>query len=151
MRLRGVAPGILKWSSAVTCVLIVTAWATSIRPFSYGSNARLNIGSFRCDIVRGVIVMDWPPNTGEPPYWPTSPFDFHYHWVWHQHGLMWPQVHSAGGYGAHVIAPLWCVLAPIAWFTAFAWRRHFRQRTSLGHCPRCRYNLTGNITSVCPD
>jgi len=49
----------------------------------------------------------------------------------------------------HLYVPLWPVLAvlfavlpPVWWLTRLA---------PPGHCPVCRYNLTGNVSGVCPE
>jgi predicted amidophosphoribosyltransferase len=34
--------------------------------------------------------------------------------------------------------------------TAFLWWRG-RRPTAVGHCRKCGYNLTGNISGVCPE
>ena len=46
--------------------------------------------------------------------------------------------------------PLWIPLVALAVPTALVWRRWFR-RARPGHCPRCGYNLTGNVSGVCPE
>jgi hypothetical protein len=56
--------------------------------------------------------------------------------------------------------PAWLVRVPL-WFPAAlagvlpaarAWRRvRRRRRRGPGHCARCGYNLTGNVSGVCPE
>jgi hypothetical protein len=46
--------------------------------------------------------------------------------------------------------PLWMPLAALAVPTALVWRRYFR-RARPGHCRQCGYNLTGNVSGVCPE
>jgi len=62
--------------------------------------------------------------------------------------------------GAHVVAvqvPLrWIVWAtsvlPVLWISIFlrAWRKN-RRRARAGRCARCRYDLTGNVSGICPE
>lgn len=54
-----------------------------------------------------------------------------------------------------VIVPFWlaasvsCLLPLRA--IAVWWRRHRRGRPQAGACRRCRYDLTGNLSGVCPE
>ena len=45
--------------------------------------------------------------------------------------------------------PLWLPLLVVAPATLLLWR--LDRRVAPGHCRRCRYNLTGNTTGVCPE
>ncbi len=57
--------------------------------------------------------------------------------------------HSAGGLRV-VIFPLWMPLLVLAVPTAVLWWRD-RRRIQPGHCPKCGYNLTGNLSGRCPE
>jgi len=46
--------------------------------------------------------------------------------------------------------PLWIPTVVLAIATAFLWRLD-RRRTPPGHCQKCGYNLTGNVSGVCPE
>jgi hypothetical protein len=48
-----------------------------------------------------------------------------------------------------VIIPLWLPLAVFTVFTAAVWRR--ARRIPPGHCQVCGYNLTGNVSGICPE
>ena len=45
--------------------------------------------------------------------------------------------------------PLWILLLIFALPTAYLWYRD--RRPPPGHCRRCGYNLTGNVSGVCPE
>jgi hypothetical protein len=45
--------------------------------------------------------------------------------------------------------PLWLPLALVGTPTAWLWLRD--RRSKPGHCQRCGYDLTGNISHVCPE
>lgn len=45
--------------------------------------------------------------------------------------------------------PLWLILTVILIPTLFMWNRD--RRPPPGHCRYCRYNLTGNVSGVCPE
>ncbi len=49
-----------------------------------------------------------------------------------------------------VVMPLWICLVIAAAPTAFLWWRD-RRRIPPGHCQKCGYNLTGNVSGVCPE
>ncbi len=51
--------------------------------------------------------------------------------------------------GWFLILPLWPLVVAIAIPTAWFWRRD--RRHPPGHCKRCGYDLTGNVTGVCSE
>ncbi len=61
----------------------------------------------------------------------------------------WPEA-SWGSGGGRVIVPSWLLLPPALVATAFLWWRD-RRRIPPGHCRRCGYDLTGNVSGVCPE
>ena len=48
-----------------------------------------------------------------------------------------------------ILLPLWIPFLLITIPIAFLWWRD--RRIPLGHCQRCRYDLTGNTSGVCPE
>ena len=63
----------------------------------------------------------------------------------------WPTIDTSPPAKFSVVTiPLWIPLVVVAIPTGFLWRRE-RRRTPPGHCPHCRYNLTGNVSGVCPE
>lgn len=50
--------------------------------------------------------------------------------------------------GGYFILPLWCLLAAVALPLALTGRRY---RRIPGLCHRCRYDLRGNVSGVCPE
>lgn len=51
--------------------------------------------------------------------------------------------------GSCFITPLWLPLAMIGVPTILAWRRD--RPFPPGHCQKCGYDLTGNLSGVCPE
>ena len=47
------------------------------------------------------------------------------------------------------IFPLWLLIIPVVAVTIAIWR--FDRRPPKGHCQTCGYNLTGNVSGVCPE
>ena len=39
----------------------------------------------------------------------------------------------------------------LAIWTIWAWTRKSRAERAPGHCPRCGFDLTGNVSGVCPE
>jgi hypothetical protein len=65
-------------------------------------------------------------------------------------GLKWPLVHTST-FGTHcVVVPLWIPILLSG--TALGWcGRRLWQRPANGHCHACGYDLTGNVSGVCPE
>ena len=63
-------------------------------------------------------------------------------WTW------WPRC-KTGSTALTLRAPLWIPLAIVMLPTAFLWYRD--RRPPPGHCQHCGYDLTGNISGVCPE
>jgi hypothetical protein len=59
----------------------------------------------------------------------------------------WPQVILLPDW--EIVLPLWMPFLLAVVTTAFLWRLDAR-RSQLGHC-RCGYNLTGNVSGICPE
>src|SRR4029077_8067454 len=58
------------------------------------------------------------------------------------------------GFGMHtdsLTIPLWLPFLVIATPTALLWYRDRRRRIPAGHCQKCAYDLTGNVSGVCPE
>jgi len=54
------------------------------------------------------------------------------------------------GTGGLVVVPLWMSLGLVGVPTVVLWWRD-RRRIPPGHCRKCGYNLTGNVSGVCPE
>ena len=64
--------------------------------------------------------------------------------------LVAPSINDVSTYETTAIVPLWVGFAIVAIPTAFLWWRD-RGRIRPGHCQRCGYDLTGNVSGVCPE
>ena len=74
----------------------------------------------------------------------------------HRAGGFWWETGLAPGRGQRYVAlvvPCWSLaaasLAPVAWAVRVHLRR--RRRARSGQCRACGYNLTGNVSGVCPE
>lgn len=61
----------------------------------------------------------------------------------------WPKVRfNSPLKGVSVWIPLWCMILPLLLVSILTWRG--KQKTQ-PCCPKCEYDLTGNISGVCPE
>jgi len=89
----------------------------------------------------GEYVLRFPVNYTGPiwrnPYTSTPNWNHHAAWANNSTTLA-------------VSVPLWWVAAPLLLLTAILWWLD-RRRVPPGHCRKCGYDLTGNVTGVCPE
>jgi len=64
-------------------------------------------------------------------------------------GMSWWPGGGKTPVGWLVRIPLWMLLVPHAGIAALLFWKD--RRLPPGHCPHCRYNLTGNVSGVCPE
>ena len=120
---------IAKWTGLTLCVMLGVGWLVSLR--------------FRMTIEKGGVLFGIGDGClaaamdaeGAPTIWmiPSQRID----WL--------PIVES----GSFVLVPMWIPFLAIALPTAYLfWRDH---RHPPGHCKKCGYDLTGNVSGVCPE
>jgi hypothetical protein len=140
------------WTGAALSTLIAAAWVASRWHYILWTWTDANGGLFSSSIQSGQIgctriagpmqlegyVEPWPgglhhsvPSSAGPgPHWSHIPrCNFGRDW--------------------RLILPLWLPFLLIAAPTAWLWHR--TRRVPPGHCPKCRYDLTGIATSTCPE
>jgi hypothetical protein len=90
-------------------------------------------------------------SVGGPPGWTPGwevrkiPLNLQ-HWL----PLYYNQFKVSTGQWLAICLPLWIPFLIFAIPTALLWWRD-RRRIPLGHCQHCGYNLTGNVSGVCPE
>ena len=130
---------IAKWTGVVVCGLIAVTWIlTLFWGVGYVGDTK-TIG-----VVKGWAgLLVQPPNPGVHVGWVGHPgSDADVRW--------WPSLWSSRPTSQWQLAiPLWIPLLAIAIPTAWLWRRDRRHPPA--HCPRCGYDLTGNVTGVCSE
>jgi hypothetical protein len=130
---------VLKWISAVACAAVAAAWASSVWL------------PVHCDVGRCGFALGWgcvrfsvlgsaTPST-QWAWKRLYPQEDRIHW--------WPSM-SLHSLVSAVLIPLWMLSAAMFVSTAVFWRLD-RQHIPLGHCRRCGYNLTGNVSGRCPE
>ncbi len=144
---------ILKWVGLAGCVLILASWL-----LSYVMAIRYMRPDWHISLSKGHVVFKeynwWRPNRRLFPLgWQTdSPFDaslrpdprytadFYNLWiVRHYKSTSWNTT----------AVSLWLPLLFVAIPAAVLWHRD--RRPPPGHCKSCGYDLTGNVSGVCPE
>jgi outer membrane protein assembly factor BamD (BamD/ComL family) len=93
-----------------------------------------------------------PPLSPGPGYHALRPFTpsntFAPRWQWA--GFSWTSTSVSIYTVTDLRIPDWAILTPAALVLAWIVRRRLRA-VPPGHCPHCRYDLTGNVSGVCPE
>ena len=145
---------ILKWTATLGCLLLATilvasGWQWAYCPGPAGEHW------LHCVVSRGLLgfavydgrAIKLPPRTGfqllDPSAYLERPKVPRFAW--------WSEQLSQSGPGYWFISiPLWLPLVALLLLTLWLWHRG-RRRPRPGHCRRCDYDLTGNVSGVCPE
>jgi hypothetical protein len=141
----------IKYSGLLLCAIWLASFWVAV---GYG-NARKRI-EFR--FGAGAVMLSWDSVSNEFPR--NSEAVNHYvnylegATIWtgdsgHDiEALLWPSSHRFGSI-LFVTVPLWPAIGPIVLYSGVLWWRD--RRPPKGHCQNCRYNLTGNVSGICPE
>lgn len=126
---------IFKWVGLVACVLIAMPFVLSFHwgiMFSWGNYSAACESAHVIAGYSKVVDRAW-----EVQFYAGVP------------GPFWGPFSATAAGGRWVILSLWFPLALIGLPTIVAWRRDRGYPT--GHCSKCGYDLTGNVSGVCPE
>ena len=133
----------LKWAGAVALALILATWAASLSSWALLHTGRwdLHVGA------GGVIIRDRYFNTGSFN-WEVSK---NWNATWRERsGFYLPGVGRTAPFDAwDIYLPCWWLALMIGIPTAYLWWRD--RRPPRGHCAECGYDLTRNVSGVCPE
>ncbi len=139
---------IAKWAGLVTVITFGAVWALSLR-----FNATWNCGRGYLGVTTGGIHAKWPAEAAIIRWQPSGVIvDARVDAMW------WPSiVKSRVSIRRRLVTVLWTAKLPI-WMlfvvaavpTAFLWWRD-RRGVPPGACRSCGYDLTGNVSGVCPE
>jgi hypothetical protein len=142
---------IAKWIGTVLCAIILGAWLISVPTIA---DARLWIQRLdyrsECSLALGAVlwVSISQPLLDEPILdagWDMARIDGknreHY-------GLVSPRLNLIPSF--EVCIPLWLPFIIFGFPTVFFWYRD-RRRFPAGYCQKCGYDLTGNVSGICPE
>jgi hypothetical protein len=143
-----------KWLGTLGCVLIVAALASSVwYGLEFSWNPKRPAQGIRAVYVESGEVgftqamAPWWHN-GRAQGWRLSPRQslrkLLYHSVWV------PSIERLDPFGLMVRLPLWLPLCALLVPTLLLWRRD-RRRPRPGFCRQCDYDLTGNVSGICPE
>lgn len=124
----------LKWIGIATCLLLILLWVGSLFWV-----LRVPGGTWTVRLCYGSFDFFTPPTN--PPGWRLSRFNA-------SPPMLLPNWGSLRG-GWFVVIPLWIPWVLVAIPTAWLWWRV--RGFPLGHCPKCGYDLRGNVSGVCPE
>jgi len=146
---------VLKWIGTLLCALVCAAFAVSLR-YTFVFELRRDLGVAQ---RAGIIMFRWPhpnmPRGGSPRLdvitLRTPPLVF---WMPRyrapkDHGPL-PMVSSMSRYtGGSLSIPHWLILLVLAIPTVMFWQAD-RPKPE-GRCAGCGYDLTGNVSGICPE
>lgn len=154
---------VVKWSSGAISVLILATWVVSLLwCFSWNSRRQIFIlgGILRIEL-HALSQAEFDQRTSNWPKNIPMPRTLQIHKVTsamsstHKFGFRLPLTHTrywnnGRFYSWAVQIPLWIPLLLTILPTAWIWYSD-RRRVQPGHCPRCRYDLTGNTSGICSE
>ena len=133
-----------KWVGLVGCLVIVTIGVVSTL-WGIGHRFRNGQRHITFGVEHGVVfVHDWHqhPMGSDRRVYRLPSLGLNWHW-------MPKYVRQPRQTNPMMIIPLWIPFLALAIPTAFLWRRD--RRPPPNHCQSCGYNLTGNVSGVCPE
>jgi hypothetical protein len=154
---------ILKWAGLVVSLLILVVWAVSLRwhlqyrraigvakPFTLMRDAQNGmISSHSGELVRcrEATLSRGRIKCGT---WVSRPWELGWQVRVPPASPWWRPLYQRSAGGTLVLIPLWVLFLIAAIPTGLLWWCD-RRRIPPGHCQNCGYNLTCNVSGVCPE
>jgi len=137
-----------RWLGVTACILIAALWVVS-GWWNFGWQTTIN--GWITPVLRlscGQIWIDWPqPNAiiaGHEGFFVSPPYQaFAMNW------RLWP-TYADSGWTRSITIPL---VLPLLAILLVSWRLGVieERRGCSGRCMQCGYDLTGNVTGLCPE
>jgi len=124
---------VLKWVGVGICVGVCAMWITGNFRLTFLTNGYWGYAVTADDFVC------WHRNAPFPLYAPFTRTTARF--------PRWPEF-DRFGHSSIVFVPYWVLLIPTALATLWLWRWDRRPKSG---CVNCGYNLTGNVSGVCPE
>ena len=154
MARRSTTRRVLKWGGKIVCALLVGMFALSAwYDVMFRSKSYTFVDLFEGELMYKYVSAGPPIRVASG--WLVTRIDAT-NWRERLGNLYWlPRVTQGslpepGSVWTSVWVPLWMPLIVIVLPTALLWWRD-RRRIPPGHCQTCGYNLTGNVSGVCPE
>jgi hypothetical protein len=152
-----IAARALVWSIYALTLLVLVMW-----PLSYRFTPQAKVGPLSALVHRGGAVVLLAIGPGDVWLERTEGGFFvrhtfaqrEYITVFPQYTEWWPQYFSHNGTLTHrsvLQFPMGVVGLPLLLLSGLIGWRQWKHRPKAGHCPACRYNLTGNTSGRCPE
>ena len=138
----------MKWVGLVACVVLLICWRAE-----HGRSVVLHVpgkhglaignGAIHLSIARSRVgtIVKWADSWGVTVFGNPQPSSY---WPYRR-----PEIWYTLGGSKVFTLPLWIPLAIVAIPTAILWYRD--RRPPPGRCQECGYDLTGNLSGVCPE
>ena len=125
--------------------------ATFLLPIRYGDPGR----NYEVGVVWGCFVIGWGsiPETSQWISWGSYPNGFRcdnrLKDLSHIGQIPVLPIHKAWRSANWLVVPVWPLFIPVIAIGFLLWLRD--RQIVPGHCKGCRYNLTGNVSGICPE
>ena len=140
---------VCKWVGTVGCALVAAAFMFS-EVCSLGLTSPLKRATYEIWLTNGLIEITRDP----PAFWSPARSEVHVEFTMGPGMLSFATFPYDREYGTpphrQLGLPLWLPFLLLFIPTLLLWRRD-RRRSRPDCCPRCDYDLTGNVTGVCPE
>jgi hypothetical protein len=134
--------------SLLACVMMCVLWVRNAGPPPWDDVYLVRPAhSYGVGMERGAVIGFLQRQ--RPEYRDDDPGD-----VWLQSlGFRYVRVTSAGMRRWNLVLPAWLLVGATAALPLARAVRHVRtaRLRRPGHCPRCGYDLTGNVSGMCPE
>ena len=141
---------IFKWAGLATSALLAVAYVLSIW-WSFAWSVAHDPGpphrwTYTVNVTCGRIDFNHVVGNIDPDLLPfhVSRYSGSFSWWFNRLGAR-----MKGSRFSCLSIPLWAPLLLVGIPTAIAWRRD--RRPPPGHCQICGYDLTGNVSGICPE
>jgi hypothetical protein len=139
---------ILKWIGTLVCLILLIMFLVSTRrAVMWDSSDR----GREVGLLPGTVAYGWRPvgwRLAHESYPPAPGWSLASYTGWSKPS--WRLVSHTGSSWCWLEVPLWMPFLIVALPTGFLWYRD-RRRIPPGHCQKCGYNLTGNVSGACPE
>ncbi len=133
---------VVKWAGLAICLLMILVFgAAEFRSFGYKGDTWF-VASWRGSLATG-WCSQWPGWSAGEGWFINTP------WPDHLDIFIAPLVKPVSTGGNIFLVPHGLLLPVVALATAFVWWRD--RPPPKGHCQSCGYELTGNVSGVCPE
>ena len=136
----------LKWAGISVCLVALLLWSLRVVELALDG---ANVPGY--PLAAGHVTIFRDQNGLQCRAWSVTARTNAPLWALAKWGICWPRYETSGGpyRSPRVELPLSSVVVLVGLPTAYLWWRD--RRPPPGHCQKCGYNLTDNVSGVCPE